>query len=424
MIEMERYMSVYPPTLFYENTRQALNTNIIHISSGSCLLPVPSSFTYFIDNHYIEKLSVLLSDYGESAGSILIRQNMANLENFRTNTNYYDESNVFITLGTTEAIDVSLLLLSRSYRRVFCFVPLYYSVGSCAQLYHLELNSLCALGKNGWEVDINQLDKLDAHSILYLNSPNAISGYHISGQTLKQIFSLVKEKGCVCIFDQIIRDLTWETDFTHPLTVAAEADILDQIFFFYGPSKDKSIPGARIGYLYCPQPFVKQVATMLNLRYWAPPLMVSDLTHLDSIFNCLQAGFLGYIGFEKDRDIDIISLYESYCRDLYSNINIIKTNMIKIGAKLAPYLSYSNQPSSGYSLFFKLSDIDGIDQAEFTKQLELKHGLRTTLGPMFGLTQKQWEENYGLWLRLNATLPDANLEEGLNKLLAVLERYL
>lgn len=163
---------------------------------------------------------------------------------------------------------------------------------------------------------------------------------------------------------------------------------------------------------------------MLNLRYWAPPLMVSDLTHLDSIFNCLQAGFLGYIGFEKDRDIDIISLYESYCRDLYSNINIIKTNMIKIGAKLAPYLSYSNQPSSGYSLFFKLSDIDGIDQAEFTKQLELKHGLRTTLGPMFGLTQKQWEENYGLWLRLNATLPDANLEEGLNKLLAVLERYL
>lgn len=90
---------------------------------------------------------------------------------------------------------------------------------------------------------------------------------------------------------------------------------------------------------------------MLNLRYWAPPLMVSDLTHLDSIFNCLQAGFLGYIGFEKDRDIDIISLYESYCRDLYSNINIIKTNMIKIGAKLAPYLSYSNQPSSGYSLF-------------------------------------------------------------------------
>ena len=349
---------------------------------------------------------------------------MARLENFRTHTNYYNESNVFITLGTTEGIDVSLMFLSRFCRRIFCFVPLYYSVGSCAQLYHLELNSLCVLGKSGWEVDIHQLDKLDAHSILYLNSPNAISGYHIPTQVLMQIFSLVKEKGCVCIFDQVIRDLTWETEFAHPLILAAQADVLDQIFFLYGPSKDKSIPGARIGYLYCPQPFIKQLATLLNLRYWAPPLVLSDLTHLDSILNCLHAGFHDYIGFEKDRDIDMLSLYGSYSRDLYANINLIRTNMNKISKELAPYLSSSNQPLSGYSLFFKLGDIDGLDQAEFTKQLELEHGLRTTLGPMFGLTQKQWEEHYGLWLRLNATLPNDLLDEGIDKLQLVLKRCL
>ena len=350
IMEMELNMSVYPPILFYENTRQSLNPNMIHISSGSCLLPVPSSFKCFIDDHYIENLPILLSDYGESAGPIIVRQNMARLENFRAHTSYYNESNVFITLGTTEGIDVSLLLLSRFYRRIFCFVPLYYSVGACAQLYHLELNSLCALGKSGWEVDIHQLDQLDSHSILYLNSPNAISGYHIPSQVLKQIFSLVKEKGCVCVFDQIIRDLTWETEFAHPLTLAAQADILDQIFFLYGPSKDKSIPGARIGYLYCPKPFVKQIATLLNLRYWAPPLILSDLTHLDSILNCLQAGFHDYIGFEKNRNIDILSLYDCYCRELHTNINLIRTNMNKISTKLAPYLSSSNQPSSSNAL--------------------------------------------------------------------------
>ena len=417
-------MAVYPPNLFYENTRQKLNTNIIHISSGSCLLPVSSPFKSFINDHYIKNLPNLLNDYGESAGPIVIRQNMAWLENFRANTDYYNESNVFTTLGTTEGIDVSLLLLSRFYRRIFCFIPLYYSVGSCAQVYDLELNSLCALGIDGWEVDLHQLDKLDAQSILYLNSPNAISGYHIPEHMLNQIFSLVKEKGCVCVVDQNIRDLTWDTEFVHPITAAVKADILEQIFFLYGPSKDKSIPGARIGYLYCPKSFANQMAKLLNLRNWAPPMILSELTHLDSVLNCLRAGFTGYNSFATDRGIDLISFYESYCNDLDSNIHIIKTNINKICKKLAPYLASGTQPSSGYSLFFKLSENDGIDQAEFTQMLELEHGLRTTLGPMFGLTQKQWEKHYGLWIRLNATLPNDTLDEGIHKLQSVLERYL
>lgn len=417
-------MSVYPPNLFYENTRQTLNTNIIHISSGSCLLPIPSPFKSFIQHHYVKNLPGLLNDYGESAGPVAIRQNMARLENFRADTEYYDESNVFITLGTTEGIDVSLLLLSRTYRRIFGYIPLYYSVGSCAQQYHIELNSLCALGNDGWEIDLHQLDKLDARSILYLNSPNAISGYHIPEDLLNQVFSLVKEKGCVCIFDQIIRDLTWDPEFAQPISLAAKAGILDQIFFLYGPSKDKSIPGARIGYLYCPKPFANQMATLLNLRNWAPPMILSELTHLDSVLNCLRAGFTDYNSFATDRGIDLVSLYECYCNDLDANIHIIKTNMNTICASLRPYLASANPPSSGYSLFFKLAEIDGIDQAEFTKELELEHGLRTTLGPMFGLTQKQWEQHYGLWLRLNATLPSEILDKGIHKLQSVLERYL
>jgi aspartate/methionine/tyrosine aminotransferase len=116
-------MSVYPPNLFYENTRQTLSANIIHISSGSCLLPVPSCFRDFINQHYLENVTTLLSDYGESAGPLSIRQNMANLENFRTNTQYYSTDNVFITLGTTEGIDISLLMLSRHYRQVFLLYP-------------------------------------------------------------------------------------------------------------------------------------------------------------------------------------------------------------------------------------------------------------------------------------------------------------
>jgi aspartate/methionine/tyrosine aminotransferase len=417
-------MYVYPPTIFYEKTRQTLNKNIIHISSGSNLLPVPTAFKGFIENHYTEKLTHLLGDYGDTGGPISVRKNMSRLENFRINAEYYDESNVFLTLGTTEGIDVSLLFLSKSHHHVFCFVPVYYSIGSCSHLYNLQLNSLCVLGETGWEVDMEQLERIDAKSILYLNSPNAISGYHIPNSLLKKIFLLIKEKGAICIFDQIIRDLTWECEFAHPLTLAKDADILNQIFFMYGPSKDKSIPGARIGYLYCPKPYAKQIGTILNLRYWSPPLILSDLSHLDSIINCLQAGFSDYIDFEMEREIDTNLLYENYTLSLKENIKVIRENMAQISSLLGPYLECPIQPSSGYSLFLKLSSHGRLDQAKFTRKLEMEHGLRTTFGPMFGLTQAHWETDYGLWLRLNATLAKASLGKGLVTLKEVLGKYL
>jgi aspartate/methionine/tyrosine aminotransferase len=284
----------------------------------------------------------------------------------------------------------------------------------------MELHSICVLGENGWEVSLEQLDKLNSNSVLYLNSPNAISGFHIPATVLKQIFAIVKEKKCICIFDQIIRDLTWEEEFAHPLELAAQADILDQIFFLYGPSKDKSIPGARIGYMYCPKNFASQISTMLNLRNWAPPLVLSELTQLDSILNCLQAGFRDYNDFSSEREVDINSLYENYRKEIRTNIKIIKKNMELICQELASFITLSNPPSSGYSLFLQLSNVNHIDQAEFTKKLELQYGLRTTLGPMFGLTTNEWEGGYGLWIRLNATLSESALKQGISILKTVL----
>jgi aspartate aminotransferase len=184
---------------------------------------------------------------------------------------------VFVTSGTSGALNLALLALINPGDEVIVFDPwfvMYKHLTNLAGGKVVPINTY-----PDFQMDISKVEAAitPKTKLIIANSPSNPTGTVASAENMKAIAQLAKDKNIALISDEIYRLYCYDQEFTSP------AFFNDQTIVIDGLSKSHSMTGLRLGFCHGPSEVMEQMIKLQQFTYvCAPqPTQWAALTALD-----------------------------------------------------------------------------------------------------------------------------------------------
>lgn len=197
-------------------------------------------------------LNVNLNDvllcYGDHKGSIDLRDTVAGL-----GTDLGAED-VLITAGASAALFIVATSLLDADQHLVVVRPNYATNIETPRAIGCDISFIDLDFEAGFRLDLDKIDAAIRPNTRYVSVtyPHNPSGVMISEAELRALVALVERKGCLLLFDETYREMT----FGPVLPVAAS--LSPRVISVSSLSKTYGIPGIRIGWLICKDPVLMQ----------------------------------------------------------------------------------------------------------------------------------------------------------------------
>ncbi len=233
--------------------------------------------------------------YTSNAGLKDLKIEICNYLKRRMEAVYNPDTEVLVTVGGSEAIDIALRAMLNPGDEVLVPQPSYVSYVPCVTLaggrpviIELEEPDQFKLTKE------KLLEKITPKTkILILPFPNNPTGAIMEKQELEEIAKIVIEKDLFVISDEIYAELTYKQKHA---TIAAFPGMKERTVLINGFSKAYAMTGWRLGYACAPEIILKQ---MLKIHQFA--IMCAPTTSQYAAVSALKNG-----------DGDVEMMRESY----------------------------------------------------------------------------------------------------------------
>ncbi|WP_188205632.1 aminotransferase A [Alkalibacillus aidingensis] len=321
--------------------------------------------------------------YTPNAGILELRQAIQSFTNEKYGLSYDPENEIIVTVGASQAIDITLRTIINPGDEVLLPGPVYPGYEPLIQL----------AGGTPIHIDTREHDfKLTADLIkshmnektkcVILPYPSNPTGVTLSKEELMEIAQLLKDEPIFILADEIYSELTYSQDH---VSIASFDEVRKQTIVIQGVSKSHSMTGFRIGYLLADRSIRKHILKVHQYN-------VSCATSI-SQYAALAALTTGKNDSQKMRDA-----YQER-RDYVLN------RLSKMGLEVV-------SPDGAFYVFPKLS-IPNYSSFEVGLKLVDEVGLALVPGDAFS----EYGQGY---MRLSYAYNMSILEEGLNRL----ERFL
>lgn len=224
---------------------EAQGRQILYLNIGD-----PLKFDFQTPPHLIEAVHRAMRDghngYAPSAGIPAAREAIA-METTRSGIHGVLPSDVVVTMGASEALELALTALLEPGERVLLPCPGY-------PLYNALMAKLNAQGvpytldeDNGWSLDLEEIERLctpGTRAILLCN-PNNPTGAVLDRKVLEGLLEIARRHELVVLSDEIYDKLLY--DKAHVATASLATDV--PIITFNGLSKAYLACGWRVGWL-------------------------------------------------------------------------------------------------------------------------------------------------------------------------------
>ncbi len=193
------------------------------------------------------------TNYSSNAGIYELRVEIAKYIEETIGVSYSPDSEICVTVGASEGIDITLRTILNYGDEVLIVEPCYVSYMPCVVLAGGVAVPVSTKAENGFRVTREDLeskitDKTRAIIICYPNNP---TGAIISKNDLESIANLCIEKNLLVISDEIYSELTYDGN-TH-CSIASLPNMFDRTVVINGFSKSFSMTGWRLGYVLAPK---------------------------------------------------------------------------------------------------------------------------------------------------------------------------
>lgn len=237
--ELERTQSLWENTVEYNLTETGLH---------------PFTLEELLERQEIEKLHSIRLGYGQTNGSIELRETISAI--------YPDTAreNILVTNGSIEANFVAIWSLMNAGDELVLMLPNYMQIWGIARSFGIKVRPFYLKEELGWQPDIEELKKLISNKtkMIAVCNPNNPTGAVLSRQNMKEIVTLAKEADAWLLADEIYRgaELTGEETPTF-------LGMYENVIVNGGLSKAYALPGLRIGWLVGP---LQEIADMWARR--------------------------------------------------------------------------------------------------------------------------------------------------------------
>ena len=208
--------------------------------------------------------------YTSNSGLKELKVEIANYLKRRMACSYDPNSEVTVTVGGSEAIDMALRAMLNPGDEVLIPQPSYVSYLPCTVLADGVPVIIELKAENEFRLTKQELlDAItDKTKVLILPFPNNPTGAIMEKEDLEAIAEVIREKDIFVISDEIYAELTYKGD---PVTIASLPGMKERTILINGFSKAYAMTGWRLGYACGPKEIISQMVKIHQFAIMCAP---------------------------------------------------------------------------------------------------------------------------------------------------------
>lgn len=208
--------------------------------------------------------------YTSNAGLKDLRQEISNYISRTQGVNYDPNSEIIVTVGGSEAIDIGLRAVINEGDEVIIPQPSYVSYEPCAILAGAKPVIINLKAENEFRLTAEEL--LNAITpktkVLILPFPNNPTGAIMEREDLEKIAKIIIEKDILVMSDEIYSALTYKDKH---ISIASIEGMKERTILINGFSKAYAMTGWRLGYACAPKELIKQMTKIHQFAIMCAP---------------------------------------------------------------------------------------------------------------------------------------------------------
>ena len=333
----------------------------------------------------IDAINQNLTSYTHNAGTKELRIAACEFVNKKYGVVYNPETEVIVTVGASEAIDVSLRTILTEGSEVILPGPIYPGyepiIRMCgAKPVHADIS------KNHFRFTLEMIKPhiTEKTRCIVLPYPSNPTGVSLTTFELQEIADFLKDREIFVLADEIYSELTYEEGHYSIASV-----LKDKTIVINGLSKSHSMTGWRIGFIFAPENITKHI---LKVHQY-------NVSCASSISQAAATAALT-IGID-----DAIPMKTEYKR----RRDYVYQRLTKMGLEVV-------KPDGAFYFFVKIPDFITLNSFDFA--LDLVHNGKVAVVP--GSAFSDFGEGY---FRLSYACSEDTLRDGMDRLENYLKAY-
>ncbi len=216
--------------------------------------------------------------YTSNLGLPRLRRSISDYVRGRFGVNYEPLSEVLVSVGVSESIDLALRALLDPGDEVLYHEPCYVSYAPSIVLARGVAKAIPTHAEHEFRLTAKDLVSAitPASKILMLNFPNNPTGATMSAEDLAEIAEICVKHDLIVFTDEIYSELTYEGG-THT-SIAAFPGMKERTVFLHGVSKAYAMTGWRIGFTCAPKEIIEAMMKIHQYSILCASIMGQDAT--------------------------------------------------------------------------------------------------------------------------------------------------
>ena len=235
----------------------------------------------------IDALDKGMTTYTSNQGMPELTQAISEYLQERFSLKYDARSEILVTFGASEAIDLALRTIVSPGDEVLVPEPCYVSYSPCVQLAGGTSIAVPTSAKHSFKLRVEELEKVitPKTKALILCYPNNPTGAIMTRKDLAPLVDFIKKHQLIVISDEIYAELTYGG--RNHVSIASFSGMKDHVIVINGFSKAFAMTGWRIGYVAAPKVLLQG---MLKIHQYTAlcASITSQVAALEAIKNGLH----------------------------------------------------------------------------------------------------------------------------------------
>lgn len=210
--------------------------------------------------------------YSSNQGLTELRENITEYLERKYNLKYDPVSEVVVTVGGSEAIDLAIRAVVNPGDEVLIVEPSFVCYKPIVELMHGVAVPIPTKEENRFKLTAEELRShiTDKTKLLILPYPNNPTGAIMTREDLEAIAEVLKGTNILVLSDEIYSELTYGRKHC---SVAEIPGMHERTIYVSGFSKAFAMTGWRLGYLCAPQPLASQMLKIHQYAIMCAPTM-------------------------------------------------------------------------------------------------------------------------------------------------------
>ena len=202
--------------------------------------------------------------YTSNLGSLKLRREISRYVKKIFGPTYDPESEILVSVGVSEAIDLALRAVLNPGETVLYHEPCYVSYAPSIALAHAKGRVIHTRAESGFRLDPAEVAQAASGAkVLLLNFPTNPTGAVLPGKDLDALAQVCVEKDLLVISDEIYAELTYGARHE---SIASRPGMRERTILLHGLSKAFAMTGFRVGYACAPAPLIE---AMMKIHQYA-----------------------------------------------------------------------------------------------------------------------------------------------------------